>query len=331
VANLPLSLITTANPRTQPIIDGEVRPQGIDLTVSVADPGDIFWRQLHFAEFDVSEMSLSSLLMLTARGDSPWTGLPIFTIRDFFHTGILVRAAAGIEQPADLRDKRVGVHEYQQTAALWIRGVLQHEFGVAPADMDWYMERGEEFSHGSATGFQPPPGLRFQRIPPEKSIASMLLADELDVALFYVSRRTLLDRSGVDLRGHPRIRPLFGDPLAEGARYYQKTGLFPINHGMVVRRSVVERHPWVALNVYQAFQAAKETAAARTREGVEAHVRLGLLSAAARGALDTDPYPYGVKDNRRVLETVARYSHEQGLTPRVVPLDEVFAPTTLDV
>ncbi len=126
MADLALSLIVAANPRSQPIIDGTVRPEGIDLTVTVAHPSEIFWRQLRFAEFDVSEMSLSSLLMVVARGDSTWVGLPIFTTRRFFHTGILVRADAGIEQPADLRGKRVGVPEYQQTAALWTRGVLQH-------------------------------------------------------------------------------------------------------------------------------------------------------------------------------------------------------------
>jgi 4,5-dihydroxyphthalate decarboxylase len=331
MANLSLSLIVAANPRSQPIIDGTVRPEGIDLTVTVAHPSEIFWRQLRFAEFDVSEMSLSSLLMVVARGDTTWVGLPIFTTRRFFHTGILVRADAGIEQPADLRGKRVGVPEYQQTAALWTRGVLQHEFGVAPADMDWYMERTEELSHGGATGFRPPPGVRFQRIPPDKSIASMLLAGELDAALHYVPERNIIDRSGIDLERHPRVRRLFPDPLAESVRYYRKTGLFPINHGMVVRRSILERHPWVALNLYKAFVAAKEQALARTRELVDVYFRLGLLPAEAQQAFATDPYPYGVQANRQVLETIARYSYEQGLTPRVVALEEVFAPSTLDL
>jgi 4,5-dihydroxyphthalate decarboxylase len=331
VSSLPLSLITSENLRTRPIIDGEIRPQGIDLTTTVADPGDMFFRQLHFAEFDVSEMSLSSLLMLAGRGDSPWLGLPIFTIRRFFHTGILVRADAGIQQPADLRGKRVGVPEYQQTAVLWIRGVLQHEFGVAPAEMSWHMERNEDRSHGSATGFRPPPDVPFQYIPPAKSIASMLLGGELDAALFYVARLSLVDRSGVDLRGHPRVHPLFADPIAEGVRYYQKTGLFPINHAMVVRRSLVERHPWVALNLYEAFLAARDAATARLREAAAPYVQLGLLPESTPAALAAEPFPYGVVANRHTLETVARYSHEQGLTARQVPLDEVFAPSTLEV
>jgi 4,5-dihydroxyphthalate decarboxylase len=331
MANLQLSMIFAPNDRSRPVIDGAVRPEGIDLTVTTAHPSEIFWRQLHFAEFDVSEMSLSSLLMVTARGDSPWVALPVFTVRRFFHTEILVRVDAGIERPADLRGKRAGVPEYQQTAALWVRGALQHEFGVAPEDLDWHMERSEERSHGGATGFRPPPGVRFQRIPPDKSIASMLIAGELDAAAFYTGSQNLIDRSGADLHRHPRVRTLFPDPLAEGARYYQKTGIFPINHGMVVRRSVLERHPWAALNLYNAFLAAKDGVLAHTRELVDSYFRLGLLPAEARAAFAQDPYPYGVQANRHVLETITRYSHEQGLTPRVVALDEVFAPSTLEL
>ena len=180
--NLPLSLILGANDRSRPIIDGTVRPDAIDLMVTTAHPSEIFWRQLKFQEFDVSEMSMSSLLIITARGESPWVALPIFTMRQFFHTAFLVRADAGIEQPADLKGKRVGVPEYQQTAALWTRGVMQHEFGVAPEDLIWYMERTEERSHGGATGFEPPPGMRFHRIPADESIATLLLNGELDAA-----------------------------------------------------------------------------------------------------------------------------------------------------
>jgi 4,5-dihydroxyphthalate decarboxylase len=197
--------------------------------------------------------------------------------------------------------------------------------------MDWHMERSEELSHGGGTGFRPPPGVRFQYIPPDKSIASMIIAGELDAAAWYSPRRTLLDRSGIDLRSHPAVRTLFPDPVAEGARYYQKTGLFPINHGVVVRRSILEQHPWVGLNLFKAFQEAKERAAAELRSLADPHFRVGLLGPEARAALDVDLYPYGVRSNRPVLETIARYSHEQGLTPRVVGLDEVFAASTLDL
>lgn len=331
MANLQLSLIVTDGPRTRPIIDGAVKPDGIDLAITVAHPSEIFWRQLSYEEFDVSEMSMSSFLILTAHGDRRWAALPVFTSRMFFHTWSLVRSDSRIEKPQDLKGKRIGVPEYQQTAALWARGALQHEFSVSPTEMEWYMERTEERSHGGHTGFTPPPGVRFNRIPADKSMASMLLSGELDASLLYIGERNLVDRSGVDLTGNPAIKTLYPDPVAEGARYYQKTGLFPINHGMVVKRSLLETHPWVAINLYKAFDEARERVAARRRELARVYFELGLLPVEQRGVLETDPYPYGVQANRQVLDTIAAYSHEQGLTPRVVKLDEVFAPSTMEL
>ena len=162
--NLQLSIGITNNPRTWPIIDGTVKAEGIDLIPTVLHPSELFWRQLHFSEFAVSEMSCSSFILATGRGDTRFLGLPLFTTWRFFHTSILVARKAGIETPADLKGKRVGVPEYQQTAALWARGVLQHEFGVAPKDMEFWMERTPEKSHGGATGFKPPPGVTVRQI-----------------------------------------------------------------------------------------------------------------------------------------------------------------------
>src|SRR5487761_922008 len=142
--NIELGVALSDNARTKPVHEGQVKAEGIDLHVTKVHPSEMFWRQLHFKEFEVSEMSMSSLLAARSRGDDTWVMLPIFTSRQFFHTGILVRSDAGINQPADLKGKRVGVPEYQQTAALWGRAVLQHEFGVTAQDMDWYMERTEE-------------------------------------------------------------------------------------------------------------------------------------------------------------------------------------------
>src|SRR5918911_1304252 len=263
MAALQLSLIMGANDRSRPVLDGVVMPQGIELICTVAHPSEIFWRQLHFQEFDVSEMSLSSLLMAVAHGNRDWIGLPIFTSRRFFHTGVWVRQASGIDQPQDLKGKRVGVPEYQQTAALWSRGVLKHEFGVAPEDLEWWMERTEERSHGGATGFTPPPGIRFNRIPADQSIGTLLRDARLDATLLYLTDNNLVDRSRVTLEGNPQFRLLFADPVAEGQRYFRKTAIFPINHGMVVRREIYEKHPWVALNLFNAFRLAKERTNAR--------------------------------------------------------------------
>jgi 4,5-dihydroxyphthalate decarboxylase len=193
------------------------------------------------------------------------------------------------------------------------------------------MERTEERSHGGATGFQPPAGIRLNRIPSHESIGTMLMDGRLDATLLYLNDNNLVDRSRVTLDGNPDFRLLFPDPHAEGRRYFDKTAIFPINHGMVVRREIYEKHPWVALNLFNAFRQAKEQTAARMRELASTHVELGLLGPHARKALAFDPYPYGVKSNQKVLETVAQYSYEQGLTPRVMQMAEIFAPSTLDL
>jgi len=324
--NLQLGIGITSNPRTWPILDGTVKVEGIDLIPTVLHPSELFWRQLHFAEFAVAEMSCSSFLIVTGQGDWRFVGLPIFTTRRFFHTSILVRREAGIETPADLKGKRVGVPEYQQTAALWARGVLQHEFGVAPKDMEFWMERTPDRSHGGATGFKPPPGVTVNQIPADKSIGSMMLAGKLDAVLHYLSGRNLVDRSRADLANHPDFKYLFPDPRAEGIRFYKKTGLLPINHQAVVRRDVFEREPWVVLNLIKAFSKANDIANERRVEHVADHLAAGLLSGDAKTAL----IHHGVKANRKVIETIAQYSLEQALTPRLIKVEELYAPSALE-
>ena len=326
---LQLSLGITSNPRTWPIIDGRAAPDAIDLATSVVDPSELFWRQLRFADFDVSEMSMSSLMMIRAQGDDRFVGLPVFTTRRFFHTNILVRRDARINAPADLKGKRVGVPEYQQTAALWIRGVLQSEFGVAPKDMEFWMERGPARSHAGAVGFKPPPGVTIHQIPPDKSIGSMMLKGELDACMFYIRNSNLIDRSTEDLHNHPDIKPLFPDSAAEGVRYYQKTGIYPINHGMVMKREVAERNPWAIINLLKAFTAANDIANRERMEHVTYHLETGLVPTQYRSALATAILTHGIKANRKTLETAAAYSVEQGLTPRLLTLDVLFAASSL--
>jgi 4,5-dihydroxyphthalate decarboxylase len=328
--NLQLSVGMASNPRTWPIFDGRVKPDGVDLVASVVHPSELFWRQLKFADFDVSEMSFSTLMMAKAQGDDRWIGLPIFTTRKLFHTEILVRRDARIDRPEDLRGKRVAVPEYQQTAALWTRGALQHEFGVEPKDMEFWMERVPTHSHRGAVGFAAPPGVAIRQIPPEKSIGSMMLSGEVDAVIHYIVNANLVDRSTADLWTHPDIRPLFPDPVAEGVRYYRKTGLLPINHGMVIRRGLFERHPWAVLNLLKAFERANEIAERERLEHAAYHIATGLVPAEAAHGLRTTLVRHGVKANRKVLETAAEYSLEQGLTPRRVGVEEVFAPSTLE-
>ncbi|MSQ74134.1 MAG: hypothetical protein EXR27_23130 [Betaproteobacteria bacterium] len=328
--NIQLSIGMAPNPRTWPIFDGRARADGIDFIASTVFPSELFWRQLKFADFDVSEMSFSTLMMANSQGDARWVGLPIFTTRYFFHSTILVRRDAGIERPEDLKGKRVGVPEYQQTAALWARGVLQHEFGVRPSDMEYWMERIPSHSHRGAVGFAPPKGVIIHQIPVEKNIGSMMLSGELQAVLLYIGQPNMLDRSSADLWHHPDIKPLFPDPVAEGVRYFRKTGVMPINHGMVIRRELAEKHPWIILNLMKAFDRANAIAECERLEHPDNHIAAGLLGEGAKAALATPLIRHGVKANRLVLETAAQYSHEQGLTPRRMKLEEMFAPGTLE-
>ena len=331
MAALQLSLIMGANDRSRPVLEGTVQPDGIELTGTVAHPSEIFWRQLHFQEFDVSEMSLSSLLMAMANGNRDWIGLPIFTSRRFYHTGIWVRADSGIERPQDLKGKRVGVPEYQQTAALWSRGVLKHEFGVEPEDLDWWMERTEERSHGGATGFKPPAGIRFNRIPGDQSIGSLLMDGKLDATLLYLTDNNLVDRSRITLEGNPAFRCCFPTPPPRASATSKRPAFTRSTTAWSSDGPSTKNTPGCRSTCSTPSARRRIGAAARMQELVSTHVELGLLGPEARQALAVDPYPYGVKSNQKVLETVAQYSHEQGLTPRVMPMDEIFAPSTLDL
>jgi 4,5-dihydroxyphthalate decarboxylase len=330
MANLKLSLAITSNPRTWPIIDGRVKFDGIDFTNTVLGPAEIFWRQLSFAEFDVSEMSMSELMMIRARGDDRFVGIPVFTTRRIYHTGIFVRKDAKIDKPADLKGKRMGVPEYIQTSALWTRGVLENEFGVAPKDMTFFMERVPGRSHAGAMGFKAPPGVVINQIPPEKSIGSMMLSGEIDACMSYNRHQDIIDRSAADLENHPDIKPLFPDSVAEAIRYHKATGTYPINHGMVVKRELFERAPWVVINILKAFNQANDITDSERHEHVAYHLESGLVPPDYRKALATRLVKHGITANRAVLETVAKYSNQQGLTPRVMTMEELFAPNAMD-
>lgn len=328
---LELSMALSDNGRTRPIIDGVNGIEGLRLRVTVVHPSEMFWRQLKFGDFDVSEMSMSSLLIAAARGDFTWAAIPVFTSRMFFHTRALVRADRGIDKPEDLRGKRVAVPEYQQTSAIWSRGIFKDEFGVDPRDVEWFMERAPDMSHGGSTGFVPPPGVRLNHIPLSTNIGEMLVSGDLDATLLYLTNTNLVDRSTIDIAREPKVRPLFADPPAEEQRYYAKTGIYPINHTLVVRRELLAKHPWLALNLYGGFLRAKEGVTKRAREALDSWVETGAFGAGAEKAFRADPLAYGIKAARPVLETIAKYVHEQGLTDRQVRLEEVFAKSTLDV
>ena len=316
-------------------MNGSVKADGIEIIPTYSHPSETFWRQLKFHEFEVAEMSMSSYLIARARG-ADMIALPVFPSRRFFHAEQSYHVDSGIKEPADLNGKRIGVGEYQQTAALWARGILEHDFGVSQYKVHWYMERTEELSHGGATGFTPPPGISFNRIPPDKSLATMLVNHEIDVAPVagHLSRAVnVIDRS-THIRGGEgdwsKVKPLFRDEISEARRFIAKHGFVPVNHTYIIRGDVYREHPNVAVRLYDAFVRAKKQAAETLLERIPAALVFGPeLLAMTRDVLGEDPFPYGIQANRAMLETLVDFSHEQGLTPQKMQIEKLFAAETL--
>ena len=334
---LQLSFISAFNERVDPLMKGTVQAEGIEIVPTYSHPSETFWRQLKFQEYEVGEMSMSSYLIARERGFDI-IALPVFPSRRLFHSELSYNTDSGIKQPSDLVGKRIGVGEYQQTAALWQRGILEHDFGVSQYKVHWYMERTEELSHGGATGFTPPPGISFQRIPPDKSMASMLVNNELDAAAInspwknmpnVIGRSHLIPGSDGDWS---KVKQLFTDRMAEGARFFKKWGFLPVNHAYTIRGDIYKKYPWVAFNLYTGFVKAKEHFNAKLVDSIPSALFFGReYLAMTQEMFGNDPYPYGVKANRKMLETLIDFSHEQGLTSKKMKVEELFATSTLDL
>jgi 4,5-dihydroxyphthalate decarboxylase len=334
MAKLTLGFISAFNERVEPLMNGTVKTEGIELIPTYSHPAETFWRQLKFGEFEVAEMSMSSYLIAKSQG-ADMIALPVFPSRRLFQTELSYHADSGITKPEDLAGKKLGVAEYQQTAALWIRGILEHDFDVSQYKIHWYMERSEEMSHGGATGFKPPPGISFNRIAPNKSLASTLLDNELDVAHIaspFVLQANALDRSSrIGGKGDwSNIRPLFPDRMAEGSRFYKKHGFLPVNHTYIIRGDIYKKYPWVAFNLYTGFVKSKALAREKMMERIPSGLFFGPEYAAmTRDLIGDDPFPFGIKANRAMLDMIIGFSHEQGLTPKKLAIEELFAESTL--
>lgn len=298
--------------------EGTVVPDGIELNVLTdMDSSTRHWRMTRFREFDIAELSCSSYLLAMDKGEGDdLTAIPVFLHRRFRHGFIFVNSSKGIREPKDLTGKKVGLKNFQATALVWIRGILEDEYQVPYTAMEWHAEKEEDVP------FDPPKGLKLVRTPPGKRVEDMLAEGELDAVIHPDILSPILD-------GDPRVKRLFDNPKALEIDYFRRTGIFPIMHTTAIRREIVDKHPWVPMNMLVAFEKSKLVAYERMNN--PRIVPLAFFRDALEEQLEhlgKDPWVYGLNEtNQNNVGTLVRYSNHQGMIKKLLPVDELFHET----
>ncbi len=325
MSNIPVTIATGDYDRVRAIREGHVAVGGTDVTYLLFEPEELFFRTVRYQEFDVAEMSFSTYIMQRDRGITDYIAVPVFLSRIFRHSGFYVRTDRGIRSATDLRGKQVGVPEYQMTACVWQRGLLQDEYGVSPREIVWRTGGLEEPGREERSPLTPPPGVDLAPVSAGKTLSAMLEGGELDAVLAPRAPSCFL-------RAAANVGRLFPDYRSVEQAYYRKTRLHPIMHVLGVRQSLVDQYPWLPGNLFRAFCQAKEAAVAELERIITLSVTLPWVGAelvSTRAVLGHDIWPYGVEENRAEIETLIRYSREQGLISRTPQPEDLFVPSTL--
>ena len=319
MADLRLNFACGPYDRTQALRDGTIRPEGIALNYLALQPAEIFWRMLQFQEFDASEMSLSNYTTLASEGNSPFIAIPAFPSRVFRHGYFFINTGKGIASGADLKGKRGGVPEYSMTAAVYMRGLMQHEFGVKPNEVEWVQGRADRL------GRKLPSDVRLTQAPAGTELGDLLERGEID---FLITANNPLSFR----RGAKNVRRLFPNYAEMEKDYYRRTKIYPIMHTVVIRRDIYDRDPWVAVNLYKALCLAKEHCYRLLQEAGAPKASFAWLQPMIeeeQAIIGRDWYPYGIAQNKASIEALLQYTHEQGLTARRLTIEDLFAPSTL--
>lgn len=322
MANLKLTLACWDYDRTRPLMDGRVKPEGIDLDIKVMRPREMFPRMLEKKEFEVSELSLGHYVTLKGRGSCPFVAVPVALSKIFRHSCIYVRTDAGIRSPQDLRGKRVGTTQLGSTGIIFMNGMMQHEYGVGLEDIQWFIGGLDSPTTRPVLPLNLPDKIKFDFLPADQTLEGILEAGRLD-ALFALYIPSIFQK------GSPCIARLFPNYYEVEQDYYRRTRIFPIMHTVVVRDDVHREHPWVAESMYKAFCEARDLAVDGLYDTDALRLSLPWLINHLEEAwkvLGKDFWAYGLEPNRPALEAIGQYVYEQGFSPRAVSPDELFAP-----
>jgi 4,5-dihydroxyphthalate decarboxylase len=325
MAKLNLSIAVRDYDRVRPLMDGAVQIDGVDPVFLALEPEEIFFRAFRHAEFDVCELSLSSSTVKTAQGDFAYVGVPAFVSRAFRHTSIYVRTDR-VKAPADLKGRRVGISEYQLTANVWTRALLQDQYGVKPSEIRWIRGGLEQAGRVEKIAITLPPDITLEPAPEGATLNAMLEAGEIDA---FIGPRT----PSCFEQGKPNIGWLWPEPMAAAKDYFRNTGHFPIMHMIGVRRALVQEHAWLPAALLKAFTRAKALCLALLEETSASKVTLPFMEEqvkAARDLMGPDFWPYGIPPNRKTLDYFLAQHHRQGLSSRLVTVEELFHPTTFE-
>lgn len=321
---VPLTLAISRYDHVEDLTAGRIVPEGIKLTCLSLSVEEIFFRFLKHREWDVSELSFAKYVSLISQGDTSFTAIPVFPSRIFRHSSIYVRRDGPVKVPQDLAGKRIGLPEWAQTAAVYSRGFMQHQYGIDLASVDWVQAGVNEPGRVEKVKLDLPAGIRLTPAP-TKSLSQMLVDGEIDAALSAHAPDCFE-------HGHPDIVRLIPNYMAVEADYYRDTGIFPIMHVIAIKRTALDAHPWIAMSLLKAFEQAKRQSVARALEVTAPRFPIPWCFEYARQAQELfgeDHWPYGVEGNRTTLEAFLRYAHEQGVCHRLLTPEDLFAPQVL--
>ena len=325
MSKLQLSIAMGDYDRTRPLWDGRVQIDGVDPVYMLLSPEEMFFRAMRSQDFDVSEMSFSSYLIKHSRGECPYIGIPVFLSRAFRHTSMYVRKDR-IQKPEDLRGKKIGLPEYQLTANVWARAILESDFGVRPDEVTWVQGGIETAGRPEKIKLQLPANICVESAPEGKTISQLIHDGAIDgfMGPRPPSKQALQNQN---------VRWLFDDPTAAAKDFYARTGVFPIMHILGLRKELAEQHPWLPNALFKAFSQSKRQALESLEDTSATKVTLPFVEEqllAARQSLGEDFWSYGVAPARKTLEMFVQQHFSQGLSPRAMRVEEIFHPSTYE-